>query len=89
MRPSPDSVDNLFNALVYFAIPKSFLDRTLTLFMFVKDELEATVSSMPTQLVGYAAKTQDGRFRLAELLTKILFEIGHPRQLVPLTLNDS
>ena len=34
---------------------------------------------MPNQSIGYTAKTQDGRFRLNELLTKILFEVGHPR----------
>ena len=41
---------------------------------------------MPNQSIGYTAKTQDGRFRLNELLTKILFEVGHPRQMMPVEL---
>lgn len=59
------------------------------MFMFVKDEQEASASSMPNQVVGFTSKTNDGRFRLSELLTKILFEIGHPNQLMPLTLLDN
>lgn len=79
MRPSPDVMDNLFGALYYYPIPKSFLDKNLTMFLFIKDEQEATASSMPNQSIGFAAKTEDGRFKLNELLVKILFEIGHPR----------
>lgn len=79
MRPNPDVMDNLFGALFYFPVPKTFLDRNLTMFLMVKDEQEASASSMPNQTVGFTSKTADGRFRLSELLTKILFEVGHPR----------
>ena len=41
MRPSPDVMDNLFGALFYYVVPKSFLNRNLQLFMYVKDETEA------------------------------------------------
>lgn len=38
MRPSPDVMDNLFGALFYFPVPKSYLDRNLSLLFYVKDE---------------------------------------------------
>ena len=47
MRPSPDVMDNMFGALYYFPVPKSYLDKNLMMFLFVKDELEPTASSMP------------------------------------------
>jgi len=47
MRPNPDVMDNMFGALYYFAVPKSFLDRNLTMFLLIKDELEPSASSMP------------------------------------------
>ena len=72
-------MDNRFGALVLFPIPKTFLDKNLTMFLFVKDEQEATVSSIPNIMAGYTAKTVDGKFKLHELLTRILFEVGHPR----------
>jgi len=50
------------------------------MFLFVKDEQEATASSIPNIMAGYTAKTVDGKFRLSELLTRILFEVGHPKQ---------
>lgn len=54
-------MDNLFGALFYFPIPKSYLDRNLTMFMFVKDEQEASASSMPNQVIGFTLKTADGK----------------------------
>lgn len=47
MRPNPDVMDNMFGALYYFSVPKSFLDRNLTMFLLIKDELEPAASSMP------------------------------------------
>jgi hypothetical protein len=88
MRPNPDVMDNMFGALYYFAVPKSFLDRNLTMFLLIKDELEPSASSMPNQAIGFTTKTQDGRFKLSELLSKILFEIGHPKQRIPITLSN-
>jgi hypothetical protein len=79
-------MDNLFGSLYYFPIPKSYLDKNLIIYMFIKDEQEASASSMPDQQIGYSTKTNDGRFRLNELLVKILFEIGHPVQSIPVAL---
>lgn len=70
-------MDNLFGALFYFVVPKNFLNKNLQMFLLVKDEQEASASSMPNQVVGFTSKTADGRFRLSELLNKILFEVGH------------
>jgi hypothetical protein len=89
MRPQPDPMDNRFGALFLFPIPKSFLDRNLTMFIFVKDEQEATASSIPNIMAGYTAKTVDGKFRLSELLTRILFEVGHPKQIIPIQIVDA
>ena len=72
-------MDNMFGALYYFVLPKTFLDRNLTMFLLVKDELEPSASSIPNSVVGFTNKTEDGRFKLSELLLKILFEIGHPK----------
>lgn len=41
---------------------------------------------MPNQVIGFTSTTKDGRFKLADLLTKILFEIGHPASLMPIQL---
>jgi hypothetical protein len=57
MRPNPDVMDNMFGALYYFAVPKSFLDRNLTMFLLIKDELEPSASSMPNQAIGFTTKT--------------------------------
>jgi hypothetical protein len=57
MRPNPDVMDNMFGALYYFPVPKSYLDKNLMMFLFVKDELEPTASSMPNQVVGFTTKT--------------------------------
>ena len=47
MRPSPDAMDNLFSSLYYYPIPKSYLDKNLIMYLFIKDEQEASASSMP------------------------------------------
>ena len=38
IRTTPDPVENMFGALTYFVIPKSFLKLGLKLFMLIKDE---------------------------------------------------
>mgnify|MGYP007058511369 CR=1 FL=1 len=38
IRTTPDPVENMFGALTYFVIPKSFLQLGVKLFMLVKDE---------------------------------------------------
>ena len=37
---------------------------------------------MPSTAVALTSKTKDGKFRLNELLTKILFEVEHPSQMM-------
>jgi hypothetical protein len=40
MRTQPDPIDNLFNALTYFAIPKSYLERNVAFYLLIKDEAD-------------------------------------------------
>ena len=54
IRTTPDPVENMFGALTYFEIPKSFLKLGLKLHMLVKDEQEPSMTSMPTEVIGYA-----------------------------------
>jgi hypothetical protein len=56
MRTQPDPIDNMFNALTYFAIPKSYLERNVAFYLLIKDESEASLSSMPRSLVGMSSK---------------------------------
>lgn len=58
------------------------------MFVFVKDEYEPSPSSMPDQLLGHAEKAEDGRQKVAELLDKVLFQVGHPRVILPITLTQ-
>ena len=51
--------NNLFNAVHYFVIPKSLLDRQLALYMFVKNEEESSADSMPNKVAAYVNKTND------------------------------
>lgn len=53
MHMPPDVMDNQFGALAQFIIPKSFLDRKLSLFMLVKDESKATAHAMPDEVCGF------------------------------------
>ena len=85
MRSQPDSIDNIFNALVYFAVPKSFLDRKVGMYLLIKDEEEASLSSMPRTLVGHSA-THEGR-DLGLTLQELLFEPGHPTVAIDIELN--
>lgn len=58
MRSQPDSIDNIYSALAYFAVPKSFLDRNIGMYLLIKDEEEASLSSMPRTLVGHCSSTE-------------------------------
>ena len=88
MRVSPDMMDNNFNALYYFVIPRNLLDRNLTLFMMVKDEQERAKSNMPSTTVALTTKTKDNKFRLNELLNSILYETGHEAQGMEMQIVD-
>lgn len=81
-------MDNNFNALYYFVIPRNLLDRNLTLFMLVKDEQERAKSNMPTTAAALTTKTKDNKFRLNELLNSILYETGHEAQGMQMQIVD-
>ena len=38
MRTTPDVIDNMFGALTYFAIPKSYLGSRIGMFLLIRDE---------------------------------------------------
>lgn len=38
MRTSPDMVDNMFGAITYFAVPKSYLKNRIAIFLLIRDE---------------------------------------------------
>ena len=38
IRTTPDPVENMFGALTYFVVPKSFLSNGVKLFFLIKDE---------------------------------------------------
>lgn len=48
--------------------------------MLIKDEQEASATSMPNAIIGQTVKSKDGKLKLNELLVEILFSIGHPRK---------
>jgi hypothetical protein len=52
MRIPPDVMDNQFNALAAFVVPKSYIDRKLMMFVLLKDETKATAHSMPDEVAG-------------------------------------
>lgn len=53
MRVPPDVMDNPFQAIASFSMPKSFLERQLKVFMLVKDETKATAHAMPDEVAGF------------------------------------
>ena len=57
MRTTPDIVDNMFGAITYFAIPKSCL-KNVGLFLLIRDEQEASISSTPIEVVAKAMSPQ-------------------------------
>ena len=82
MRIPPDPMDNIYNALAMFTIPKSFLDRKLTMFLVVKDETSATVHAMPNIFAGFTDI-------LDESLKTIMFSPGNQRQFFEITYNSA
>lgn len=55
----PDVMDNQFNAISAFVIPKSFLERKLKMFVLVKDETKATAHAMPDEVCGFTEILDD------------------------------
>ena len=52
IRTQPDPVDNIFGAITYFVVPKSFLQQGMRMSLMVKDEQEPSLVSFPTEVVG-------------------------------------
>lgn len=88
IRPRPDKQDNLFNSLYYFVVPKSLFDKPLALYMFIKNEEEASADSMPNRVAAYFAQTEGGGngYRLNDLLESIRVAINHPAQAVQMKI---
>ena len=86
MRTQPDPIDNMFNALTYFAVPKSYLERNVAFYLLIKDESVASLSSMPRSLVGMSSKQIKN---LGLKLQELLFEPGHPSINVDIDLNPA
>jgi hypothetical protein len=79
IRTQPDPIDNLFNALTYFAVPKSYLERNVAFYLLIKDEAEASLSSMPRSVVGMTVRQASDPKNLGLKMQELLFEPGHPR----------
>jgi len=59
MRMPPDVMDNQFQAIAAFSMPRSFLERKLKFFLLVKDETKATSHAMPDEVVGFTEFLDD------------------------------
>lgn len=77
IRVQPDVMDNMFGALTYFPMPKSFLDKDIGLHLLIKDEQVASPHSIPLDCAGSVLKDKSGK-ELNAALHGILFEPGHP-----------
>lgn len=78
MRIPPDPMDNIYNALAAFTIPKTYLDRNSTVYLVVKDETKATVHAMPSIYAG-ATDTLD------KPLMECLYAPGNPKNFFEIT----
>ena len=59
MRVPADVMDNPFDALAAFYIPKSLLERQIKIFLLVKDETKPTAHSMPDEVCGFTDQLDD------------------------------
>jgi hypothetical protein len=82
MRIPPDPMDNIYNALAAFTIPKSFLDRQVTIYLLVKDETKPTVHAMPSIYCGFTDMLDDA-------LKHMLFSPGSQRQFFEISYNSN
>ena len=82
MRIPPDPMDNIYNALAAFTIPKSYLDRKTVIYLVVKDETKPTVHAMPSIYCGFTDL-------LDEYLKSILYSPGNQRQYFEITYNKA
>ena len=58
IRTTPDPVENMFGSIFYFMVPKSYLGQGVKMFLLVKDEREPSLTSFPTEVVGFAKPPQ-------------------------------
>ncbi len=77
MRMPPDMIDNQYQAVAQFIVPKSYLERKIKMFLLVKDETKATAHAMPDEIAGFTDI-------LSDALMQILFSTHHERQIFPI-----
>ena len=82
MRIPPDPMDNIYNALAAFTLPKSMLHSNLTLFLVMKDETKPTIHAMPSIYAGFTNVLDDS-------LVHILTSPGNPSDQFEVTFNNS
>ena len=49
----------MFGALTYFVVPRSYLERNVAFYLLIKNEAEASLTSMPTNIVAMTVKQPD------------------------------
>jgi len=55
MRIPPDVMDNPYGgALAVFCLPKSYLEKSIKMFVVIKDETKPTAHSMPDEVCGFS-----------------------------------
>ena len=51
-------IDNMFSALTYFVVPKTYLKKNIALFLLINDESQGSVSVTPMDVVAQAVPPQ-------------------------------
>lgn len=82
MRIPPDPMDNIYNALAAFTIPKSYLDRGTSIYLAVKDETKPTVHAMPSIYCGYTES-------LDKPMLECLYSPGNPKSFYQISYNSA
>ena len=82
MRIPPDPMDNIYQALAAFTIPKTFLQRNATIYTVVKDETKPTVHAMPSIFSGYTDA-------LDKPMVECLYAPGNPKNFYEVTYSSS
>ena len=82
MRIPPDPMDNIYQALSAFTIPKTYLQRNTTLYLVVKDETQPTVHAMPSVFSGYTDS-------LDKPLLDCLYAPGNPKNFYEITYSGA
>jgi hypothetical protein len=77
----------MFNAITYFVIPKSFLERDLGYYLLIKDESMPSLSSMPESLVGSRFDHQSKPLGLK--MQELLLDPSHPSIKVQMQIDQA